>query len=173
MTSGGRRNRSGPTPNERSARSDSRGFSLTALPAEGYKGPVPEFPLPLRFPEESEHSAAIDKRERELWVWLWKTPQACAWSMPSESWRLHTIAMYVRTFVICEGADAKAADKAALHRFADQIGMTTAGLTEMGWKVAVDEVSEKRTEAHDDDESDGEKPKRQRRLRSVPEEGTG
>ena len=30
-----------------------------------------------------------------------------------------------------------------LHRFADQVGMTTAGLAEMGWAVAVDEVSVK------------------------------
>ena len=33
-----------------------------------------------------------------------------------------------------------------LHHFADQIGMTTAGLAEMGWKVAVDALAEKREE---------------------------
>src|SRR5699024_7967414 len=78
--------------------------------------------------------------------WLWSTPQACAWSMPSESWRLMTIGLYARTFVICESGDATAADKGSLHRFADQIGMTTAGLAEMGWKVAVDETAERRVE---------------------------
>jgi hypothetical protein len=51
--------------------------------------------------------------------------------------------MWVRTAVICESSDATAADKNSLHRFSDQIGMTTAGLAEMGWKVAVDEVTEK------------------------------
>ncbi len=144
MSSGGSRNRSGPQAQEGSGRSERRGYSLTALPAEGYDGPVPDFPLPRRFAEDTELSEPIHQRELDVWAWLWTTPQACAWSMPSERWRLYTIALYVRTFVICEGADAKAADKASLHRFADQIGMTTAGLAEMGWKVAVDEVGARR-----------------------------
>ena len=66
--------------------------------------------------------------------------------MPSEAWRLHTVALYARTFVICESGTATAADKGSLHRFADQIGMTTAGLAEMGWKVAVDETAARRSE---------------------------
>jgi len=51
--------------------------------------------------------------------------------------------MWVRTSVRAEELDAGAALLGQLHRFADQIGMTTAGLAEMGWKVAVDEVTEK------------------------------
>lgn len=156
MSRGGSRNRSGPKPTEDSGRSDRRGYSLTALPAGGYDGDTPDFPLPRRsvlrweFEDkrkfqvsDDEATTAVHDRELELWAWLWTTPQACAWSMPSEGWRLHVIAMYVRTFVICEGSDATAADKGSLHRFADQIGMTTAGLAEMGWKVAVDEVAAK------------------------------
>lgn len=159
MPRGGARNRSGPQPDERSGRSDRKGYSLTALPAQGYDGPVPAFPLPARAVmrweyedkrryqvTDAEATAEVAERERELWAWLWRTPQACAWSMPSESWRLHTIALYVRTFVICEGSDATAADKGSLHRFADQIGMTTAGLAEMGWKVATDEVGARRAD---------------------------
>lgn len=162
MSRGGARNRSGPAKQEGSGRSDRLGFSLTALPAEGYSGPVPDFPLPPRtvyrweYEEKRRYQVPDDvatehvrSRELELWAWLWTTPQACAWSMPSESWRLHTIAMYVRTFVICEGSDATAADKGSLHRFADQIGMTTAGLAEMGWKVAVDQLAAKRAAGGD------------------------
>lgn len=157
MTKGGARNRSGPQGDEKSLRSAARGYALTALPASGYSGDAPDFPLPRRsvhrweFEDkrkfqvfDSEATEAIREREIELWTWLWTTPQACAWSMPSESWRLHVIAMYVRTFVICEGSEATAADKGSLHRFADQIGMTTAGLAEMGWKVAIDETAAKR-----------------------------
>lgn len=157
MSRGGARNRSGPKPDETSGRSDRRGYSLTALPAEGYDGEVPEFPLPRRHVMrweyedkrrfqvvDADETQRVADREAELWAWLWSTPQACAWSMPSEAWRLHTVALYVRTFVICEGTEATAADKNSLHRFADQIGMTTAGLAEMGWKVTVDEVSERR-----------------------------
>jgi hypothetical protein len=176
MASGGRRNRSGPEASESSARSDRRGYSLTALPAEGYHGEIPDFPLPRRqvYTWEVEDkrryqvldeggTAIVADREQRLWEWLWRTPQACAWSMPSESWRLHTIAMYVRTFVVCEGSDATAADKGSLHRFADQIGMTTAGLAEMGWKVAVDETAGKRQEKAEAEPAS----KPERRLRAV------
>ena len=156
MTRGGARNRSGPAADPASGRSESRGYKLTALPAEGYTGEVPDFPLPRRavfytsyedkrpvrvFDEEATRHVA--ERELELWEWAWSTPQACAWSMPSERWRSYTVAMWVRTAVICESSDATAADKNSLHRFADQIGLTTAGLAEMGWKVAVDELAER------------------------------
>ena len=135
MTRGGARNRSGPAPQEGSGRSDRRGYSLAALPAEGFAGPVPDFPLP-------------DPSDRELVVWeqAWRTPQACAWSMPSESWRTRTVALWVRTTVRCEAEDAPASLLGQVHRFADQIGMTTAGLAEMGWKIAVDEVAKRAAE---------------------------
>jgi hypothetical protein len=54
--------------------------------------------------------------------------------------------MYCRTLVRCEAPDAGAALIGQLHRFADQIGLTTAGLAEMGWSVAQDELGEKRAE---------------------------
>jgi hypothetical protein len=72
--------------------------------------------------------------------------------------------------VRCEDLEAGAALLGQLHRFADQIGLTTAGLAEMGWKVAIDKVAEKRVEheavtVEDDDEGEEEPP---RRLSSVP-----
>ena len=136
MARGGARNRSGPQADPSSGRSDRRGFKLTALPAEGYRGEVPKFPLP-----------GASDRELEVWESAWRTPQACAWSMPSEAWRQRTVALWVRTTVRCEEPDAGAALLGQLHRFADQIGMTTAGLAEMGWKVAVDETAERREAA--------------------------
>jgi hypothetical protein len=54
--------------------------------------------------------------------------------------------MWVRLSVRCEDPDAGAALLGQLHRFADQVGLTTAGLAEMGWRVAVDEVGEKAAE---------------------------
>lgn len=132
MPRGGARNRSGPAASENSGRSDRRGFSLTALPSAGYDGAIPDFPLP-----------AATSRELEVWTDAWRSPQACAWSMPSEQWRIRTVAMWTRLTVRCEEPDAGAALLGQLHRFADQIGMTTAGLAEMGWKVAVDEVAAK------------------------------
>ena len=126
---GGYRNRSGNKPVEGSARSDRRGYKLEALPAEGYQGPIPAFPLPN-----------VTDRELEVWESAWRTPQACAWSLPSESWRIETVALWVRVRVRCEDPDAMVGAYAQLHRFADQIGMTTAGLAEMGWKIAAEDV---------------------------------
>src|SRR5690606_35162207 len=107
MAKGGRRNRSGPTPVEGSQRSERRGYSLTALPAEGYKGKAPEWPLP-----------SPSDRELEVWAEAWRTPQACAWSMPSEAWRVPTVAMWVRVRVRCEAQDAPSSLLAQVHRFA-------------------------------------------------------
>jgi len=162
MARGGARNRSGPQPDPSSGRSDRRGLSFTALPAHGYYGPVPSWPLPERTAwvtyvedgaklreRDAVETASIASREAALWAWVWRTPQAWAWAQPSESWRLHTIAMWVRTYVLCESSDASAADKGSLHRFADQIGLTPAGLRENGWAIAKDEVAAKAAESTD------------------------
>ena len=127
MPRGGARNRSGPQANPQSLRSGQRGLVLSSLPNEGYHGDVPEFPLPMS-----------SDRELILWAQVWTYPQACAWAL--ETWRWNTVAMWVRTFVVCEGAEATAADKSSLHRFADQIGLTPAGLKENGWAIAAVEV---------------------------------
>lgn len=130
---------------------------MTALPAEGYSGTVPTFPL-SKVPvydvyfEDKKRIRELDTeatdarwgRELELWAWAWSTPQARAWSV--QPWRWHAVAMWVRTSALCESADATAADKNSLHRFADQIGLTPAGLKENGWAIAVDELADKRAE---------------------------
>jgi hypothetical protein len=157
MSKGGARNRSGPPKDPNSGRSDRLGVKLTALPAEGFRGEVPEFPLPKvvvfweyfedkqKVRERDEGATASRfERELELWEWAWSTPQACAWAV--QPWRWHSVAMWVRTSALCESSDATAADKNSLHRFADQIGLTPAGLKENGWAIAADEVAEKRTE---------------------------
>jgi hypothetical protein len=149
---------------------------LTALSAEGYRGKVPAWPLPKRIVWDSwfedgkkvrerdvDGTDAVAERELELWTWAWRTPQAAAWALPSEAWRLHTVAMWVRTYVLCESSEATAADKGSLHRFADQIGMTPAGLKENGWAIAQDELGAKAAERTTDDQ----RPTRQRRLRAV------
>ena len=147
MASGGARNRSEPPPDPNSGRSDRRGVTLSALPTS-YTGPVPDFPLP----DESV-------RESEVWAQAWQLPQANAWALPSESWRVRTVAMWVRLSVRCEDVEAGAALYAQLHRFADQIGLTTAGLTEMGWRVATEDEPAV---------SPAAQPRRQeRRLRAV------
>lgn len=157
MAQGGARNRSGPQPDPNSLKSARIGYTLTALPAEGYREEIPPYPLPPlivtsecsedgRRWRERDNDATDLRRERELelWAWAWRTPQACAWS--KQPWRWQTVAMWVRTSALCESEGATAADKNSLHRFADQIGLTPAGLKENGWKIAADEVTQKRAE---------------------------
>lgn len=123
MTRGGSRNRSGPQPVEGSRTSERKGFSLTALPPAGFDGEAPDFPLPDAL-----------SRELEVWAEAWATPQACAWI--DEPWRWRTVAMWVRWSVRMEADDASAALGNVVVRFADQIGLTPAGLKENGWKIA-------------------------------------
>lgn len=153
MTSGGARNRAGRKPGPGSELT----LNLAALPSAGWQGEVPEFPLP----------APLD-RELEVWAEAWRTPQACAWAQPSESWRVRTVAMWVRLSVRCEQPEAKAAELAQLHRFADQIGMTTAGLREMGWKVAADAAPAQEAATGTSGTARLERPAR--RLRAVPDD---
>jgi hypothetical protein len=155
MPKGGARNRSGPGADPSSLRSAERGLVLTALPSEGYSGEMPKFPL-MRFVvyrweyedkrrfqvRDFDATDAFAAREAELWERVWSYPQACAWAL--EPWRWNAIAMWVRTAVVCESSEATAADKGAIHRFADQIGLTPAGLKENGWAIARDETAAKR-----------------------------
>ena len=135
MARGGARNRSGPAADPESGRSERRGFKLDALPASGFDGDAPEFPLP------QPDSMSDETRERELDVWFlaWQTPQACAWSM--EPWRWPVVAEYCRLKVEVENG-ASAAYIGQLHRYRDQLGLTPAGLRENGWKIAVATVEQ-------------------------------
>ena len=132
VASGGARNRSGPSKDPNSIRSS--GMTYVNLPAGGFDGDAPEFPLPM-----------ASERELETWARLWKTPQAAAWSV--EEWRWSIVAMYTRLFVRSEQPDAAPTLISQLHRLADQIGMTPAGLKENGWLIAHDEVSGRRKPA--------------------------
>jgi hypothetical protein len=156
MPSGGHAN-SGPAPDPNSLKTAKRGLTFTALPAAGYDGEIPPFPLPAvpvydvwfedkkRVKEfDEEATEARHDRELVLWEWAWRTPQAAAWA--KEPWRQNSVALWVRTAAICESGDATAADKNSLHRFADQIGLTPAGLAYNGWKIAADQLAEKRAE---------------------------
>lgn len=153
MPSGGARNRSGPTVDPNSGRSDRRGLKFVTLPAEGHRGEAPAFPLP-------DESA----REAEVWAELWTSPQAAQWA--KESWRHRSVAMYARWSVKMEDLDAPSSLGAVVHRLADTIGLTPAGLKENGWQIAADEVAAARS-------SKAEKPaakpaaKPARRLRAV------
>lgn len=146
---------SGPAPDPNSLRGAKRG-SIT-LPSEGYDGDIPDFPLPglpiheVSYDEgkrvkEYSQTATDDhaKRELEVWKWAWRTPPASAWI--KESWRWIHVANWVRAQTLAEG-EATAADRTALLRLAEEIGLTTSGLARNGWVIAKDQVSERREES--------------------------
>jgi len=132
MPRGGARNRSGPQADPSSERSEQRGLQFRLLPREGFTGCVPAYPLPTP-----------TVRERALWKSLWRTPQAAMWNV--ERWRVYTVGQYCRWAVRAEDQDASASTLAQVHRLADQLGLTPAGLKENGWRLAVDELAQQRT----------------------------
>jgi hypothetical protein len=182
VTSGGSRARSGPSADMASGRSEARGLRYEALPAQGFEGDIPEFPLPRlevtstyfdegqkRTEVDSGASAERFSRENELWCWAWRTPQAAAWDL--EPWRWQSVADWVRMKAHCETSDASAADRTGLLRLQEQIGLTPSGLKLNGWAIARDEVAPRRA----DKESESDEPptgKRERRLRAV-KDGSG
>lgn len=175
MTSGGARSRSGPTPDPNSGRSAARGLSFSNLPSEG-RTAEPPAPWPLSDPQvfiegiengrpvkQLDVVASEERKAAEaaLWAEVWTYPQAVAWER--ERWRWNIVAMWVRTFLTASGPEAKAADKTALHRFGDQLGLTPAGLRDNGWAIARDELGERRAEKPETKRESA----RDRRLRAV------
>lgn len=155
VTKGGPRNR-GRLPEEGSARSERAALVYRLLPRQGFTGRVPAFPLP-----------APTAREREFWKQIWRTPQAAMWS--DERWRMHTVGLFCRWSVRAEGADATSAVLAQVHRLADQVGLTPAGLKENGWRIARDEVAAQRSESGErvQKTSSGPLPRRMRAVASL------
>lgn len=142
MASGGARaKRNAPDPN--SERSALRGLVFTQLPAEGFQGEIPEFPLAeleLKFKAgemrgEVDFAASHTLREAQsrLWEQVWRTPQACVWAV--EPWRQYNVAQYVRTAALCETEYGTAADKAIMLRLAEEVGLTQAGMARNGWAL--------------------------------------
>lgn len=150
MTSGGRRVRSGPAPDPTSRTSERRGYMLTSLPNTECSGRPPAFPLPAhnrtsdnpvtqaRLVLEDER---INAREKELWKWLWRQPQARAWKLPQYRYMRMELALWVRQSVVCESDGAKAADMGILLRMTDRIGLSPAGMAALGWRIESDERS--------------------------------
>lgn len=149
MGSGGHA-RSGPVKAEGSGRADAAGYKLTELPAEGFVGEIPEWPL------------VPDASDVELLYWerAWRTPQACIWARQEFAYLTPAVARWVRVAVRCDDPEAPATLLARLPSLADEIGMSTAGLARLGAKIRPNELAEKRAE------HPSVPAKRERRLRS-------
>ena len=130
MTSGGPRNRSGPPADPNSLRSRKKGLAFKHLPPAGYDGKPPAFPLP-----------DVSRRERAVWRQVWTFPQAAEWAEQPRFW--DDVALYVRVKVESEQHEAHASTRQVLFRLRDAIGLSAAGMKELGWLVGEpDEVVE-------------------------------
>lgn len=150
---GGARSRSGPPKNLFSGRTQASDLELVELPARGFRGYIPVFPLPKQ--DLAVDSERVYKRELALWKQIWRTPQAAVWSR--EKWRQLSVAQFVRLAVRVEEPTAKAADSGAMLRLQDHIGLTPTGMSLNGWVVAEDETAVRRAEKRAEESAERER----------------
>ena len=93
MASGGARLNSGPAPDPSSYSSLKKDWDT--LPASGFSGPVPVWPLPDQ-----------SGREAELWVIYWRKPQAIIWDRNNQQLE---VALHVRRISEVEIPDSPTA----------------------------------------------------------------
>lgn len=149
MPRGGARPNSGPPPDPMALRRDrpSDKDGWTTLPSEGRTGSTPKFPLtPIRLSEKQMDGdpamqTIVRRREAVVWRQVWRTPQAVQWERNGWS---HDVAIYVRMLVLGENGDTKAL--AETRQWSDRLGLNPAAMLRNRWRVAVDEVKDKRTE---------------------------
>lgn len=122
-------------PRRRNARPNG---GVVDLPASGYAGPVPAFPL---LPLGSRDSERVEA-ELTLWRELWRTPQAAAW-VTMGSAVIREVATYCRWQTKGETGDIEAT-KEARYR-ADKLGLNPKAMRALLWQVVGDELAEHRT----------------------------
>lgn len=122
----------GPAPNPNSRRqAGNQSHTWLTLPAAGYAGPVPDWPL-----------ASATESELDMWARYWRKPQAAAWAAIG---MVDEVALYVRAFV--KGATAEDSVKAITEarQWTKPLGLTPDGMLHNRWRMAADEVAERRT----------------------------
>ena len=114
---------SGPAPDPNALRrnrpSDQAGWRT--LPAEGYPGGAPEWPL-----------TTPSEREAELWDELWGRPQAVMWGELGQDFE---VALFVRTLAEAERPDARIDVKKMVRPYLDSLGLSVQGMLRLRWKI--------------------------------------
>ena len=144
--------RSGPAKDPRSRTSERAGYTLTALPNEGYRGEVPAL---------SDYLLDVSDRHEMIWAELWQTPQACAWSQ--ERWRWPIVADLVMLRVRSDDPESPVGLATAIRQLRDDLGLSKAGLAANGWAIAAAVVAPE--PQHEPAEGDEVGQRRQKRLR--------
>lgn len=121
--------RSGPAKQPGSRTSERAGYTLTALPNEGYRGQVPAL---------TDYLLAVTDRHEQVWAELWGTPQACAWSQ--ERWRWPIVADLVMLRVRADDPESPVGLATSIRQLRDDLGLSKAGLAANGWAISAAEV---------------------------------
>lgn len=126
---------SGPAPDPDALRRDrpSDAAGWTSLPAEGYKGDVPTWPL--------SSGGELGDTEQDLWALVWRKPQAAMWFRLGLTYQ---IAAYVRSFVASTDGDPSPSLTTAVLRMEDGLGISPKGMNTLRWKISTDEVGKRR-----------------------------
>lgn len=112
----------GPAPKRNARRTNARPDWRT-LPASGREGMAPEWPI-------GSPSAA----DADLWLQLWRTPQADAWF--DLGWT-RVVARYARLVIECETGDATAALLAEVRQMEDRLGLSPMAMKRLQWEIGV------------------------------------
>lgn len=125
----------GPAPKPNARRRNVKPTS-TQLPAAGYDGPTPAWPL-----------GKASSAEKDAWEALWCTPQASEWVRLSAT---RTVARYVRALVVAEKRDTTAFHLSEVRQLEDRLGLTPMSMMRLRWEIAPAEVVDV---GQDDDEA--------------------
>jgi len=112
MASGGARLNSGPAPDPSSYSSLKKDWDT--LPASGFAGPVPVWPLPSQ-----------SERESELWDIYWRKPQAIIWDRNNQQLE---VALHVRRISEVELPDSPTALGTLVRQQMDALLLTIPAL---------------------------------------------
>lgn len=146
--------RSGPAKTPGSRSSERAGYTMTALPNEGYRGMVPDL---------SDFLPDVTDRHGQVWAELWSTPQACMWSQARWYWPI--AADLVRWMVRADEPDAPIGLATAIRQLRDDLGLSKAGLDSHGWSIATAEIAPGEPVDETPAEGDEVGERRQKRLR--------
>jgi hypothetical protein len=106
-----------PNPRRRNARPNT-----TQLPAAGYAGPIPDWPL-----------SRPKKAEKEAWEQLWRLPQAEAWAQMHAE---RPVARYVRALIVAEDPGSTAFQLSEVRQLEDRLGLTPMSMLRLRWEIA-------------------------------------
>lgn len=140
---------SGPPPNPNSRKqSGNQAHTWRDLPAGGYDGEIPDWPL-----------FEVTDPELAMWRRVWRTPHAAAWAQLE--WT-DDVAMYVRYFLLGAAGDLKAATES--RQWNDRLGLNPTAMLKNRWRIKADDVAAKR---------ETKKPAKKRRFKVVDDAVAG